>query len=54
MTDELAARVAAERMAQGLPEHVEDEAVLDGVVALLLAEPAPGVLGEGSEADGAP
>jgi hypothetical protein len=30
-------RVAAERAAQGLPEHVEDESVLDTVAAWLAA-----------------
>ena len=35
MTADLATRVAAERAAQGLPPHVEDEAVLDRIVALL-------------------
>jgi hypothetical protein len=34
----VAERVAAERVAQGLPEHVEDEAVLDWIAALLVAE----------------
>jgi hypothetical protein len=40
MTAELAARVAAERAAQGLPEHIEDDRVLD-LVADLLVEVRP-------------
>jgi hypothetical protein len=36
--DALAARVAAERAAQGLPPTVEDEGVLLQVAAILLAE----------------
>jgi hypothetical protein len=42
MTGNLAERVARERAAQGLPEHIEDEAVLDRVVALLVVEPEGG------------
>jgi hypothetical protein len=38
-----AERAAAERAAQGLPEHVEDEAVLDWVAALLTAEGGDGL-----------
>jgi hypothetical protein len=41
MTANLAARVAAERAAaQGLPEHIEDDRVLD-LVAGMLAEVRP-------------
>jgi hypothetical protein len=36
MTAELAARVAAEPAAQGLPEHIEDDRVLDLVADLLV------------------
>ena len=46
---DLAARVRTEREAQGLPEYVEDEAVLDRVIALLLDPPA-----EGRDGDDAP
>jgi hypothetical protein len=38
MSKSLAERCRAERASQGLPEHVEDEAVLEWIAALLSEE----------------
>lgn len=38
MSQSLAARVAAERADQGLPEHVQDEHILARVAALLVTD----------------